>query len=133
MKRNIRFPNSRSYVAVARKATLDAVREFGLSESKLEEFGYAVGEALANAVEHGYREDSYLDVRVHAMESDRAIVVEVEDSGMGFNPSEVKDPQAEAVRGYGLQIMRATADRVSFERNGRLVRLRKYLGDANIP
>lgn len=132
MNRNLRFPNSRSYVAVARKAVLDAARELGLEGNKLEDLGYAVGEALANAVEHGFRERTYLDVGVRRPQNESAVMVEIGDAGAGFDPSEMKDPQGAALRGYGMTIMRAMADRVSFERNGRLVRIWKYLDRENM-
>jgi anti-sigma regulatory factor (Ser/Thr protein kinase) len=54
-------------------------------------------------------------------------VIEVQDDGEGFDPQALSDPDENAARGYGITIMRAMADRVSFERNGRLVRLWKTL------
>lgn len=105
----------------------------GLSEAKLEELGYAVGEALANAVEHGFRERTYFAVRVWRASDENAIVVEIEDDGRGFDPSDVRTPEEDAARGYGITIMRAMADRVSFERNGRVVRLWKFMTAACLP
>jgi len=138
MNASVRYPNSPSYVAAARRTALEAARSLGLPPGKLDELGYAVGEALANAVEHGYRERTYFAVRVRREPRENAVVVEVEDDGSGFDPSDVTAPEASAVRGYGLTIMRAMADRVSFERNGRLVRLWKYFdltahGDGTTP
>jgi serine/threonine-protein kinase RsbW len=86
-----------------------------------------VGEALANAVEHGYRERTYFQVRAWRADHEDAIVIEVQDDGEGFDPQALSDPDENAARGYGITIMRAMADRVSFERNGRLVRLWKTL------
>ena len=133
MNRSVRFPNSRAYVGAARRTALDFARLLGLSEAKLEELAYAIGEALANAVEHGFRERTYFAVRVWYSSNEHAVVVEVEDDGTGFDPSDVRTPEEDAARGYGITIMRAMADRVSFERNGRIVRLWKFMGAACMP
>ena len=111
---------------------LEFARTLGLPEEKLEDLGCAVGEALANAVEHGFRERTYFQIRVWRSADEAAIVVEIEDDGTGFDPAAVGDPEEDAMRGYGITIMRAMADRVSFERNGRRVRLWKQL-DAETP
>lgn len=127
MNRSVRFPNSRAYVGVARRTALEFARSLGLPDDKLEDLGYAVGEALANAVEHGFRERTYFQIRVWRSSDEDAIIVEVEDDGTGFDPEAVSDPDEDAARGYGISIMRAMADRVSFERNGRRVRLWKLV------
>jgi anti-sigma regulatory factor (Ser/Thr protein kinase) len=129
VNRSVRFPNSRAYVGVARRSAIDFARSLGLPEPRLEELSYAIGEALANAVEHGFRERTYFAIRVWRAQDEDAVVVEVEDDGRGFDPGALDDPDEEAARGYGITIMRAMADRVSFERNGRLVRLWKRFGD----
>lgn len=129
MNRSVRFPNSRAYVGVARRTVLEFARDLGLAENHLEDLGYAVGEALANAVEHGFRERTYFQVRVWRSSEEDSVVVEVEDDGTGFDPLDVSNPDQEAARGYGISIMRAMVDRVSFERNGRRVRLWKQLND----
>ena len=131
MNRSVRFPNSRAYVGVARRTAIEFARTLGLPEAKIEELSYAIGEALANAVEHGFRERTYFAVRVWRSRDEAAIVVEVEDYGRGFDPDAVDDPEENAARGYGISIMRAMADRVSFERNGRLVRLWKFLSESS--
>ena len=130
MNRSVRFPNSRAYVGVARRTAIEFARTLGLPEPKIEELSYAIGEALANAVEHGFRERTYFAVRVWHAPDEAAIVVEVEDDGRGFDPEAVDDPEENAARGYGISIMRAMADRVSFERNGRLVRLWKFTSES---
>jgi serine/threonine-protein kinase RsbW len=130
MNASVRYPNSPAYVATARRTAIEAARKLGLPAHKLDELGYAIGEALANAVEHGFRERTYFAVRVRHESRENAIVVDVEDVGGGFDPSEVSAPEVSAMRGYGLTIMRAMADRVAFERNGRLVRLWKFLESA---
>jgi serine/threonine-protein kinase RsbW len=113
-------------VPVARRTALQFARSLGLPEECEEDLTYAVGEALANAVEHGFRERTYFSIRCWR-DDDVAIVVEVEDDGTGFDPDAPNVSDEIAERGYGISIMRSMVDEVSFQRNGRLVRLHKYL------
>ncbi|HZZ66487.1 MAG TPA: ATP-binding protein [Candidatus Baltobacteraceae bacterium] len=82
----------------------------GIGRSDLEEFIFAVGEALANAIEHS-RSAGVIEVRCD-YEGDK-IVATVIDSGDGFkiNPlASVVIPDAFAERGRGLAIMRRCTD-----------------------
>ena len=101
-----------------------------LQARKLEDFVYAVGEALANSVEYGHREGSYFSVR--CWRDGGEVVAEIEDDGPGFNPYHVSaEPRHPDTRGFGLTLMRALSDRVAFARNGRTVRLRKRIVPAD--
>ncbi len=86
----------------------------------------AVGEALANAAEHGHQAGSGFEVRVF-VERD-SIVIEVQDEGRGFlcNPSAPK-PAHDAPRGFGIYLMRHLMDQVDFDERGSCVRLTKRL------
>lgn len=110
---------------------MDFARACGLSEGALDDLQFAVGEALANAVEHGYRDGTYIGVRCWREGDD--IIVEVEDDGTGFEPPESGGERREphTVRGYGITIMRALVDHVAYQRNGRVVRLQKRMGVKN--
>jgi anti-sigma regulatory factor (Ser/Thr protein kinase) len=125
----VRFPNSRQYVPVARKTVIEFARALGLPAKAEDDLTSAVGEALANAVEHGFRERTYFSIR--CWREQNIIVVEIEDDGRGFDPSyreEGDGSDHDAERGFGISIMRALVDQVSFRRNGRLVRLYKNIG-----
>ena len=124
-RHSIRFPNAPHYVPLARRVIVEFARTCGLPERASDDLTCAVGEALANAVEHGFRDRTYFAVRCWR-EGD-AILVEVEDDGRGFDPDERLEPDGNATRGYGITIMRSLVDEVTFKRNGRLVRLRKAL------
>ncbi len=88
----------------------DGVAEFadrhGVPQETLEPLLAALGEALANAIEHsGATGPIDIEVRVS---SDR-IVATVRDRGVGFDPSAIVDcdpADATAERGRGLPIMR---------------------------
>lgn len=77
----------------------------------------ALTEALSNAILYGNREDRNRGVRVRARLDDRALVLEVEDEGGGFdllectgNPGEAENLERED--GRGLFLMQALMDHV---------------------
>ena len=92
----------------------------------------ALGEALANAVIHGNREDPYKCVYVTCRFSmDREILLTVRDEGKGFDSRTVADPTDRRncllPNGRGIYLMRALMDEVCFEENGKVVQMRKGL------
>jgi len=87
----------------------------------------ALGEALANAVLYGNRQDPEKCVRVQAELRPGEVVVTVTDEGEGFDPSRVADPTLpENLRrshGRGLFLLRSLADDVRFNEVGNAVTL----------
>ncbi len=86
-------------------------RGHGVGEDDLDHFLTALGEALANAIEHAgaILEPILVEVRVG---SDR-IVASVEDHGVGFVPDPSADtnlPEPTAERGRGIPIIRRCSD-----------------------
>ena len=77
-----RFPNTRRAAAFARRSLIAHVASYGYADGDLADIETAVGEALANAAEHGHRAESGFEVRV-CVERDR-IVIEMQDEGGGF-------------------------------------------------
>lgn len=77
----------------------------------------ALTEALSNAILYGNRSDRSKGVRVRAQLDERALIMEVEDEGSGFDlsrctgdPSETANLERED--GRGLFLMQALMDRV---------------------
>jgi anti-sigma regulatory factor (Ser/Thr protein kinase) len=90
----------------------------------------SVGEAVANAIQHGRGL-----IRVHVELTDHQATVRVRDSGNGFDPELLKaddlcsGPGAES--GRGLHIMRQMSDSVSaYSGAGCTVSITKSLGEA---
>lgn len=89
----------------------------------------ALTEALSNAILRGNGEDAAKEVRVRVEFTDDALVVEVEDEGLGFDLEAcTEDPTSpenlEREDGRGLFLMRALVDRVeAFRGSGNIVRL----------
>jgi anti-sigma regulatory factor (Ser/Thr protein kinase) len=88
-------------------------------------------EACTNAVKHGGREGlDAVFVVTYELFPDR-LVIQVEDPGPDFDPEEVPDPDFEdhQVGGYGLFIIKASMDDVSYHRSGdhNFLTMTKYL------
>jgi anti-sigma regulatory factor (Ser/Thr protein kinase) len=87
----------------------------------------AAGEALANAVEHGYRRNG--EILVAARLSAARLELEVADDGPGFTPGpRPAAPPAGEARGFGTFLMYRLMDEVEFDAAGSRVRLVKAFG-----
>lgn len=121
-----RFPNTRRAAASARRSLIAHLAGLGFPPAELADIETAVGEALANAAEHGHRAESGFEVRF-SIDNDR-VVIEVQDEGGGFAaapPSQ--SPPHDAPRGFGIFLMRNLMDEVQFDARGTCVRLTKRL------
>jgi anti-sigma regulatory factor (Ser/Thr protein kinase) len=93
-----------------------------LSPTDLDDFEMVLGEALANAVEHGG--GSTIAVSCEVREA--KLVAVIEDRGPGFVwQGSPQPPRDGAIRGYGLFIMHVLSDELDILEDGRKVRLVK--------
>ena len=107
------------------------IASLGYAIAELSEIECAVGEALANAAEHGHHPGSAFDLRAYV--DDEHVVFEVQDEGAGFSGSleAVGNlPPSGAARGFGIYIMREFMDAIEYEERGTRVRLKKRLPTA---
>ncbi len=92
----------------------------------------AVGEAVANAILHGNKEDPRLEVTIRAEVKPGSLIVAVADEGPGFIPADVPDPTAPAnlkrSTGRGLHLLRTLVDDVTYSSSGNEVRLELRIG-----
>jgi serine/threonine-protein kinase RsbW len=124
-----RFPNTRRAAAFARRSLIAHIAAYGYPDGDLADIETALGEALANAAEHGHRTDTGFEVRAY-VECDR-IVIEVRDEGGGFrSAAATPKPSHDAPRGFGIYLMRHLMDEVDFNETGTCVRLTKRLPTA---
>ena len=72
----------------------------------------ACSEAVANAIEHGYRDNPFGTIEVVATMTEEAVEVRVTDHGTWSGP------MADVGRGRGLQLIRESMDQVLFDRSG---------------
>jgi len=117
----------RDAVAPTVDRILEAVAPAGLDEDRLTDLAVALAEALSNAAVHGHRLDPKRRVAIVLLVSAGCVVVEVSDSGIGFDAHAVSDPTSPerqlAPGGRGIFLMRRLVDEVSYNASGNTVRL----------
>ena len=100
--------------AVFARTVRDALIGFGMlheiADGDVEALLFAVGEALANAIEHAA---TGLDIEVFAEVDDESIVATVVDHGRGLHivpQQHMPPPESLAQRGRGIPIMQGCSD-----------------------
>jgi serine/threonine-protein kinase RsbW len=97
----------------------------GVDDESAEAILLACSEAVANAIEHGYRDDPFGTVEVSATVSAQAVEIRVADRGT-WRPARI-----DVARGRGLQLIRQVMDQVGFERGeGTTVTMRRTRKEA---
>jgi serine/threonine-protein kinase RsbW len=128
--RIVRFymPSGRDAVAQTVERVLEAVKPVGLRTGRRHDLAVAVSEALSNAALHGNRlaPGSRVAITVVVV-PEKCAVVDVKDSGRGFDSSRLGDPTTPerllAPAGRGVYLMHALVDEVQYNRKGNRVRL----------
>jgi anti-sigma regulatory factor (Ser/Thr protein kinase) len=123
----MRYRGTPRSVREAREAVIDYARLCGFPSQLTIDIALGVGEALANAVEHGNKDLGFISVTCSF--ADGVLSIEVCDEGGGFDVGNVskRHRQPDAVRGFGMSIMHAVMDSVEYKERGTCVRLRKQL------
>ncbi len=133
-RQDISFPARVEELGAVRERVIETLEPLGFPESARFDVKVALGEALANAVRHGSPPDdpdASVDVCVIAYE-DR-VVLEVSDTGQGFDGVHTLSGDLYAPSGRGVMFMQALMDRVEFagsDAGGTLVRLTKHRAGA---
>ncbi|MFW6193143.1 MAG: ATP-binding protein [Gemmatimonadota bacterium] len=125
---DLTFPSDVHHLGPAVEEVVRVAERLGVSGSRATlNLRVAVGEALANAVLYGNREDPGKKVRVSAEFSSDRIQVTVTDQGEGFDPDAVGDPTRPDNRdrssGRGLFLLKSLMDEVRFNDVGNRVTL----------
>lgn len=106
----VRIPPNARFGRNVRHEVLSFADRFKIAQEDLDDFIFAVGEALANAIEHS-RSTGSIEVRCQV--EDDKIVATILDSGAGFQNDPlpaVALPPVLSERGRGLPIMRRCTD-----------------------
>jgi anti-sigma regulatory factor (Ser/Thr protein kinase) len=115
-------------VPIVRRAVTEYAKACGgFDGAALSDIELAVGEALANAVEHGHSDGGWIAALCACRED--ALEVTISDNGPGFDHAQwvpAVHPR-ERPRGFGITMMRQLMDQVNFQSSGRAVTLVKYL------
>lgn len=100
----------------AEQAVIETAEKAGLGEEAVYQLGYAVREAMVNAVVHGNRYSANKRVRLRVAAGERLEIV-IDDQGGGFEAGEQADPLADEnllnQSGRGLMIIEAFVDEFS--------------------
>ena len=101
-----------------RRAVMAFAQSQGIDAGDVTDFVTALGEALANAIEHSHSADP-IDIAIWVL--DDRLFASVSDRGIGFQPAESAEaaglPDIFAERGRGLAIMHRFADIVRVRSN----------------
>ncbi len=136
---DFRIPPEPHLSRVVREGVTEFARSHGVNDDDLAHFLTALGEALANAIEHSRASRPItIEVRVNA----ERVVAKISDEGVGFacSVSGGADlPGIDSERGRGLPIMRRCSDIFTIESTpgaGTAVVLGRYIrritGAANV-
>jgi anti-sigma regulatory factor (Ser/Thr protein kinase) len=110
--------SSPKYIASVRSLFRAVCGGAGLDADDIDEMTVAVGEALANAMEHGSPRGQEDYVTVSFALTGRGVTVCVSDSGGGLTFKRTKKPgEAPAERGYGLILIRALTSALNIRSN----------------
>jgi anti-sigma regulatory factor (Ser/Thr protein kinase) len=97
-----------------RTLAAEQARLAGLSDERARDFVIAVGEIVANTVQHAQSAGS-ISIWTEAGE----IVSEIRDKGVITDPlAGIRPPSADAIGGFGLWLVYQVCDRVELSSNG---------------
>jgi stage II sporulation protein AB (anti-sigma F factor) len=112
---HLRIPPDAKFGRYVRERVADFATANAIPEDTADEFITAIGEALANAIEHGCCTD---DIEIACrITSDQVLLASVVDRGIGFDPGTRPVPAFDPLteRGRGLPIMRQYTDHMKVE------------------
>jgi len=116
-------------LGAVRERVCELIVPLGFPEAAIFDLKVALGEALANAIRHGSSGVDDAPIRIGVLAYEDRVVIEVCDSGCGFNGMPSPSDDLYAPGGRGIMFMRALMDRVEFdtpESGGTCVRLVKH-------
>ena len=125
-ERELTIPNDTKYLATVREAVTDIIRQSDFPTDNLNRIVLAVDEAVANIIEHAYREtdESESDIEVVLFADAERFEAKVVDFGQTFDPNAINDPDMAAhVRqgkksGLGIYLMRKIMDQIDYQFTG---------------
>lgn len=103
----------------------DIARKLGFSGKRVKEIELATEEALVNIINYAYPDHSG-DIKVTCTQDpSKALVIKIEDTGIAFDISSLKDPDISAgisdreVGGLGVFLIRKLMDKVQYHRKNK--------------
>jgi serine/threonine-protein kinase RsbW len=107
------------------------VGELEYATGKEFEIEMALREALANAILHGCKADPAKKIECTVTgDREQGILIVVRDPGNGFDPASLPSPtddsNLQSDHGRGILLINKLMDEVKHERNGTVIRMRKF-------
>ena len=123
-------PGQLEALTPAVEEVMAVARQMECSQGKEFEIETALREALANAIQHGSRNDPDKRVEVCvACDPARGILIVVRDPGAGFDPTSIPSPvrgrNLYRHHGRGIYLINQLMDEVSFDKGGTEIRMLK--------
>jgi anti-sigma regulatory factor (Ser/Thr protein kinase) len=118
-KLEIKLPKVPEIELVAIEGLERMGKHLGIPDDKIGEARVVVTEAIINALE--YTEDANPSVKVEFEMTKEKLIILVADSGKGFNPDEVDEPDIKKKledrnkRGWGIKLMKSMSDDLIIE------------------
>lgn len=123
----LKFASEGENITLVEKLVDDLCEQYNVHEEYYGNILIALTEAVNNAIFHGNRQDKSKEVRVYYTVTPNEFSFTVEDQGPGFDFENVPDPTApenlEKPNGRGVFLMRHLSDELSFDDQGRIVKL----------
>lgn len=111
---NLSLPCKPEYVSIARLTASFVANQMGFNIEAIEDIKLAVGEACNNAVLHSGDSSTY---QLELKNMENSLIIEVKDSGRGFDIEAYKAPELEQLQenGLGLFIIKSLMDDVEIQ------------------
>jgi serine/threonine-protein kinase RsbW len=124
---HVNWLSSAQEMASILEEVVAAMAELGYPSKDIFGARLALEEAICNGIKHGHQHDRSKVVEVRYCSRADHLLLEVEDQGPGFDPSQIPDATApenlERPSGRGLLLMRHYAAWVRYNRKGNCVTL----------
>jgi serine/threonine-protein kinase RsbW len=122
-RRQLRFPSVLESIHLAEKLVDDVCAEYKVKEDFYGEVLICLTEGVNNAVVHGNRMNTDLQVSLtFELANEKTLRFIIEDEGPGFDYENLPDPTApeniELPHGRGVFLMQRLADRCTFNNGG---------------
>jgi serine/threonine-protein kinase RsbW len=117
----LQVPSSTENLALIREFVTSAAQQAGFENSDIAKIELAVDEACANVIEHAYDHNTTKEVIVRATLGNDTLNIDIEDTGVGFDPELVNQEDLEKLiskrktGGLGMRLMKTLMDEVHYE------------------
>jgi anti-sigma regulatory factor (Ser/Thr protein kinase) len=113
----LELPADARFLPKTRRAVAGYLEDLGAEPELSAEVVLALDEACANVIRHAFPNGTEGTIRLRAEFADDAVIVQVEDDGVGFDPFEVplRETSVDDVSGRGLRMIRQLMSSVHLE------------------